>query len=148
MSSTKRCENEKVLCSACLLGFHCRYDGKSIRDKQVMALTCEKILIPVCPEQLGGLPVPRIPSEIRGDQVISEEGVDVTVQFEKGARETLKLAELTGCKTAILKQRSPSCGSGQVYDGTFSGKVIAGEGITTRLLRESGVNVISEEDLE
>lgn len=148
MNNTKEIDKERILCSACLLGFNCRYDGRSKPEKKVMALAAEKVLIPVCPEQLGGLPVPRVPSEILGNKVFSKDGVDVTKQFRRGARETLKLAELMGCETAILKQRSPSCGSGQIYDGTFSGKLVAGDGITSGLLKRRGINVITEEDLK
>ena len=122
MNSSTGNEPEKIICSACLLGYNCRYDGKSSPDKKVMALMPEKVLIPVCPEQLGGLPVPRVPSEIRGNRVVNKEGEEVTEHFKKGAEEVLKLAELMGCHRAVLKQRSPSCGHGQVYDGSFSGR--------------------------
>ena len=135
------------LCSACLLGIRCRYDGKSKKDKKAMELLKKEILIPVCPEQLGGLPTPRENSEIRGKRVISRSGRDETKNLERGAREVLKLAKLFGIKEAIFKQKSPSCGSGQIYDGTFSGKIIKGDGITTSLLKKNGIKVISEEEL-
>ena len=147
MNNSTLNEPEKVICSACLLGYNCRYDGKSKPEKKVMSLALEKVLIPICPEQLGGLSTPRVPSEIQGEKVISREGVDVTARFEHGAGEVLKLANLMGCKKAILKQRSPSCGSGQIYDGTFSGNVIKGDGITTKLMKLNGIEVITEEDL-
>jgi uncharacterized protein YbbK (DUF523 family) len=126
---------------------NCRYDEKVKPNKKVLKLAKKEILIPVCPEQLGGLPTPREPSEQRGKRVITESGRDVTKNFENGAKQVLKLAKLFGIKEAILKQRSPSCGSGEIYDGTFTGRIITGDGVTTRLLKKNGVKVISEEDL-
>ena len=135
------------LCSACLLGVKCRYDGKSMTNDKVIALAKKEILFPVCPEQLGGLPTPRIPSEQRGGGVFNKEGVDVTEQFMRGAEETLKIAQIMGVKAAILKQISPSCGCGKIYDGTFSGKIIKGDGVTAALLKKNGIKVITEEEL-
>ena len=135
------------LCSACLLGIKCRYDGKSKPNKKIIKLAKKEILIPVCPDQLGGLPTPREAAEQKGKRVITKSGKDVTKDFMKGAKQTLKLAKLLGIKKAILKQRSPSCGCGQIYDGTFSGKVIKGNGVTTALLKKNKIKVISEEDL-
>lgn len=138
-----------ILCSACLLGIKCPYDGKIHSKESVLKLIGKENLIPICPEQLGGLTTPRIEAEIQNgsDKVINKKGENVTKQFKKGAEETLKIAKLLNIKKAILKQRSPSCGSGQIYDGTFSGKVISGDGFTTRLLKENGIEVISEEEL-
>jgi len=138
---------EKILVSACLLGIKCRYDGKSNENKKVLKLAKKKILIPVCPEILGGLPTPREPAEKRKNRVITKSGKDVTKFFKKGAKEVLKIAKILKIKKAILKQRSPSCGSGQIYDGTFLGRVIKGDGITTELLKKHKIKVISEEDL-
>lgn len=135
------------LCSACLLGIKCRYDGMGKPNEAVISLSKKEILIPICPEQLGGLPTPRIPSEQRGNKVLTKDGKDVTPQFKRGAEETLKIAKMFGIKEAILKQKSPSCGCGEIYDGTFSGKTIKGDGITAALLKSSGIKVISEEDL-
>jgi uncharacterized protein YbbK (DUF523 family) len=135
------------LCSACLLGIKCRYDGKSARNRKVIMLLKAETLIPVCPEQLGGLPTPREPAEIRGERVFTRSGKDVTENFERGAKEVLKIAKLYGIKEAIMKQGSPSCGSGRIYDGTFSGKTIKGDGITAAVLKENGIKVITEEDL-
>jgi uncharacterized protein YbbK (DUF523 family) len=135
------------LCSACLLGIKCRYDGKSARNRKVIMLLKAETLIPVCPEQLGGLPTPREPAEIRGERVFTRSGKDVTENFERGAGEVLKIAKLYGIKEAIMKQGSPSCGSGRIYDGTFSGKTIRGDGITAAVLKENGIKVITEEDL-
>ncbi len=136
-----------ILCSACLLGVACRHDGKSKVYKKVLDLASEEILIPICPEQLGGLPTPRNTSEIRGGKVVTEKGVDVTGKFEEGAKQVLALAELFGCSEVILKQRSPSCGSGKIYDGTFSGIIVEGDGVTAKLLKENGISVKTEEDL-
>jgi len=135
------------LCSACLLGIRCRIDGASKPNKKVIGLSKKEALVPVCPEQLAGLPTPREQTEIKGKQVVSKSGKDLTEIFEKGANETLKIAKLFDIKEAILKQRSPSCGSGQVYDGTFSGKVVKGDGVTAALLKKNSIKVISEEDL-
>jgi len=135
------------LCSACLLGIRCRYDGKSKPDKKIIGLSEKEALIPVCPEQLGGLPTPRENSEINGKKVITASGKDVTKNFKRGAEETLKIAKLFNVKQAIFKQKSPSCGCGKIYDGTFSRKIIKGDGITTALLKKNGIKVIPEEDI-
>lgn len=135
------------LCSACLLGIKCRYDGESKPCDKVLALAKEEVLIPVCPEQLGGLSTPRIPQERIGNKVINKSGEDVTDNFDRGAKEVLKLTKLLGVTEAILKQRSPSCGCGKIHDGTFSDKIIEGDGFTTELLKKNGIKVISEEDL-
>lgn len=135
------------LCSACLLGIRCRYDGKSKRDRKVIKLTKKEILIPVCPEQLGGLPTPREPAEQKGKKVFTKSGKDVTKNFLKGAKAVLTIAKLFRIKEAILKQKSPSCGSGKIPDGTFTGKLIKGDGVTTSLLKKNKIKVVSEEDL-
>ena len=135
------------LCSACLLGIRSKYDGKSNFNKTLVKMAKREILIPVCPEQLGGLSTPREAAERKGKKVMTKSGKDVTQNFERGAKETLRIAKLLGIKEAILKQRSPSCGCGQVYDGTFSRKIIKGDGITAALLKKNGIKIISEEDL-
>ncbi|MBX5321732.1 MAG: DUF523 domain-containing protein [Candidatus Bathyarchaeota archaeon] len=135
------------LCSACLLGVKCRYNGKSALNRKVVALLKAEVLIPVCPEQLGGLPTPREPAEIRGKRVITRSGKDVTENFLRGAGQVLKLAKLFGVKEAVLKQGSPSCGCGRIYNGTFSGKTVKGDGVTAALLKKNGIKVITEEDL-
>jgi len=135
------------LCSACLLGINCRYDGKIIPNNEVIRLAKREILIPVCPEQLGGLSTPREPSEQNGGKVITISGVDVTCNFIKGAEQVLTLAQIYGMKEAILKQESPSCGCGRIYDGTFSNRLIRGDGVTTILLKKNKIKVIKEEDL-
>lgn len=137
-----------ILVSACLLGVACRYDGKSKPDERVIALKEKYNLIPVCPECLGGLASPRNPSEIQGDKVVSKDGTDVTVQYNKGAEETLRIAKMLDCKYAILKEKSPSCGNGKIHNGKFDGGLIDGDGITARLLKENGVQVIGESQLD
>ena len=113
----------RILISACLLGARCRYDGVSKLQPWISDLAERHILVPVCPEQLGGLPTPRPPAERRGDRVMTRDGGDVTAQYRRGAEEALRLCRLLGCEAALLKERSPSCGSGMVYDGTFTGGV-------------------------
>jgi len=139
----------KVLVSACLLGVNCRYNGIPKKDGAVRALLSGEgiTLIPVCPEQLGGLSTPRTPSEQKGDGVVSSEGEDRTEAFLRGAEETLRIAKLYGCEAALLKERSPSCGNKEVYDGSFTGTVVPGEGVTAELLRENGVKVFGESEL-
>jgi uncharacterized protein YbbK (DUF523 family) len=135
------------LCSACLLGIKCRYDGKSALNKKIVKLLEKEILIPVCPEQLGGLPTPREPAERRGNRVFTRSGKDVTKEFERGAEQVLRVAKLLGIKEAILKQGSPSCGCGKIYDGSFSKKEIAGDGVTAALLKKNGIKIITDEEL-
>lgn len=144
MVKTKR---KIILCSACLLGIKCRYDGKSKANKKIIELSKKEILIPVCPEQLGGLATPREPAEQRGKEVITKSGKGVTKNFKMGAKQVLKLAKLFGIKKAILKQKSPSCGCGQIYDGTFSDKVIKGNGVTTALLKREGIKITSDDKI-
>ena len=138
--------SRKILVSACLLGICCRYDGKGNPKEAVLSLLDRDdiTLIPVCPEQLGGLTTPRIPSERQGDDVINRAGEHVTLQFVRGAEAALSVAKLYGCNTAILKERSPSCGCGTIYDGSFSGRLIDGDGMTAELLRREGIAVYGE----
>lgn len=136
----------KILVSACLLGACCRYDGQSRQNEDIIALGKKHTLIPVCPEQLGGLPTPREPAEIRDGRVITRDGRDVTEQYERGADETARLATLLECDLAVLKERSPSCGCKKVYDGSFSGKLVIGNGFTTRKLIQNGICVFGETD--
>lgn len=136
-----------ILVSACLLGVNCRYDGRSQFATPLLPLLKTHTLIPICPEQLGGLPTPRIPAERIDEQIFTKSGQNVTSQFIQGAEETLKLAQLYNCKLAILKERSPSCGAKQIYDGSFSGKLINGMGVTAALLIENGIKVIGESEI-
>ena len=136
-----------VLVSACLAGFNCRYNGGSHEEARIVQLVKEGKALPVCPEQLGGLTTPRDPVEIAKDgRVLTAKGEDVTKQFILGAEETLRLCQLYGCKVAILKSLSPSCGSGQIYDGTFKKVIIEGDGLTAKLLKENGIRVFTESD--
>ena len=137
----------RLLISACLLGACCRYDGASKAHPLAALLAERHTLVPVCPEQLGGLPTPRPPAERRGGRVVTQSG-DVTEQYLRGAEETLKLCKLLGCEAAVLKERSPSCGRGQVYDGTFSGTLTAGDGVTAELLAAHGILVYGESQIE
>ncbi len=137
-----------ILISACLLGVHCRYDGSGKPDKSIEKLMEKHHLIPVCPEILGGMQTPREPSERLGDQVVSKSGADVTDCFQRGAKETLFLAKLYGCRYAILKERSPSCGYGQIYDGTFSGTLTERSGVAAELLAANGITVLGESQID
>jgi uncharacterized protein YbbK (DUF523 family) len=137
-----------ILVSACLLGIDCRYDGGSCQIEKLAELNTKHHLIPVCPEIYGGLPTPREPAEIQGGKVITKSGRDVTYEYQKGAREILKLAKFYDCSYAILKEHSPSCGLGQIYDGTFRGKLTDGNGILADLLSKEGIRVIGETGLE
>lgn len=139
---------ENILVSACLLGVACRYDGKRKPNEAVIALKEKYNLIPVCPEIMGGLPTPRLPSEIRGEAVIMENGEDVTDKYSRGAEETLRLARLFGCGKAVLKEKSPSCGSGRIYDGTFSKTLTEGNGITAGMLLANGIRVAGETEID
>lgn len=137
-----------ILVSACLLGVRCRYDGTGRANPRLEALLKTDTLVPFCPEVYGGLPTPREPSERRDGRVVTKSGVDVTAQYEAGANEALRLAQRFGCKLAILKERSPSCGHGVIHDGSFSGALTAGNGVTAALLTENGIPVIGESEIE
>lgn len=138
----------RILVSACLLGCACRYDGKSKARQDILALAERHELVPVCPEQLGGLPTPRLPSEIQGERVMRSDGADVTNEYRRGAMQAAHLFEALRCDAAILKARSPSCGSGTVYDGTFTGRLAEGDGVTARLLKEKSIPVWNEDDFQ
>jgi uncharacterized protein YbbK (DUF523 family) len=146
------------LISACLLGVRCNWRGDDeYRSNRAIKLSMVETLIPICPEQLGGLATPRSPQEIQGGtgedvlngkcRVLNKSGEDVTEEFIKGAGETLKIASMLDIKEFIAKSGSPSCGCGHIYDGTFSGRLIDGDGITTSLLKSNGLIIIPEEEL-
>ena len=141
-----RIKGKTILVSACLLGTKCRYDGSRKPKQQVISLMKQYHLIPVCPEQLGGLKTPREPAEIQSGRVITQNGKDVTKEYQQGAEETLLLAKLFNCKTAILKANSPSCGYGRIYDGSFTKTLCCGNGITAELLLRHGITVYTEKD--
>lgn len=134
-----------IVVSACLLGINCRYDAGGGDYPEIIKLMEQHTLIPVCPEQLGGMQTPRVPSERRGKQVLNQCGNDVSEAFYHGAAQVLKIAKLYQCEYAILKERSPSCGSQFIYDGTFSGKTVPGKGVTTQLLEQYGIHVMGED---
>ena len=139
---------EKLLISACLLGVSCRYDGKSKPNENVIKLMEKYELVPVCAEIMGGLPTPRVPAEISGEKVITKDGRDVTEEYIKGAEEVLRLGKLFGAKKALLKEKSPSCGSGIIHNGKFDGGFVPGFGKTAKLLAENGFEVFGESQIE
>ena len=138
----------KLLVSACLLGIDCKYSGGNnlCADLLEALRRAGHILIPVCPEIYGGLSTPRPPAERRAGRVVTEAGTDVTAQYRKGAEAALRLYRLCGCEAALLKANSPSCGSGTIYDGSFSHVKISGDGVTAELLKANGVPVYTEQD--
>ncbi|MCD6359043.1 MAG: DUF523 domain-containing protein [Dehalococcoidia bacterium] len=144
--------------SACLLGIRCAWSGDDrYRNERAIELSKVETLIPVCPERLGGLPIPRVPQEIQGGvgddvldgkcRVMNKDGEDVTREFVRGAEEVLKIIKQFKSGEFIAKSASPACGCGQIYDGSFSGRLIDGDGVTTALLRRKGIKIIPEEDL-
>lgn len=133
-----------LLISACLMGIRCRYDGGKKPLDCLEQLTDRHVLIPVCPEVLGGLSTPRVPAERIGEKVITQDGRDVTENYQRGAEEALRLARMAGCTHALLKERSPSCGCGTIYDGTFSGSLCRGDGVCGALLKANGIEVLGE----
>ena len=146
--ASKASNKENVLISECLLGIDCKYNGKANHLYTLDKLKEKFNLIPVCPECLGGLPIPRNPSEIKEKRVVTQNGNDVTEQFEKGAQSVLKLAQIFNCKKAILKSNSPSCGYGKIYDGTFSHTLVDGVGVTANLLSKNNIIIYNEKTSE
>ena len=146
-----------ILVSACLLGENCKYDGSNNQNEELQAIFSEEELVPVCPERLAELPIPRPPAEIEGGtgedvlqnqaQVVNKEGDDLTDRFLAGARQALEKAVDNDCKIAIFKARSPSCGSKQIYSGDFDGNKKEGVGVTTALLERAGIRVFNENNL-
>ena len=139
---------EKLLISACLLGRNCKYNGGNNYAPLTEELEKHYDLVPVCPEAFGLLPIPHEPSERVGDRVLSKSGADVTAAFQRGAEKTLALALQHGVKKAVLKERSPSCGCGAIYDGSFTGALVPGRGVAAALLQESGIEVFGESELD
>ena len=138
-----------ILVSACLAGIDCRWDGENRLDPEIKELVDKKEAIALCPEVLGGRGIPRTKSEIRdghGEDVLDgkakvydEKGKDVTNEFIKGAQVTLEIAKKHNIKKAVLKSKSPSCGLGKIYDGSFKGKLVDGDGVTAVLLKREGI---------
>lgn len=139
---------QRILVSACLLGVNCRYKGDGQKLEGIERLMEHAELIPVCPEVYGGLPTPRTPAERCGDRVCMRDGTDVTMQFHRGAQEAVSLAKLFDVKYALLKERSPSCGAGEIYDGSFTGSRTRGNGVAAEYLMKNGVKVYGESRLE
>ncbi len=131
--------------SACLSGVHCRYDCQAKTRLDIVDLVKRGEAIPVCPEQLGGLTTPRPPAERIGSQVVTDKGVNVTAEYQRGAEEALQIAHLCGATEALLKSKSPMCGSGKIYDGSFSGNTTPGDGVFTELLRKNGIKITEVE---
>ena len=140
---------EKVLISACLAGINCKFNGENnLLDSGILDEISKKYhLLFVCPEVFGGLGTPREPAEMKNGLVVTKTAKDVSENFKFGAEICLKIAKLNGCKKAILKARSPSCGSGQIYDGSFSKKLIFGDGVAAKLLKENEILVFSEDEI-
>lgn len=139
---------EKILISACLVGENCKYNGGNNLHPQIDVLLEKYDLIPFCPEMEGGLPTPRNPSEVKGESVFMDNGKDVTENFLKGAKKALMLCLFLKIKIAVLKERSPSCGTHQIHDGSFSEKLINGMGVTAKMLKENGIEVYSENEID
>ena len=139
---------KKILISACLVGDKVRYDGHTNYNPLYKELLEKYELVPFCPEVEGGLSIPRDPSEIQGDKVVSSKGRDVTRQFLSGAEKALAICRYLNIEIAILKDGSPSCGVHEVHDGSFTGKKISGQGKTAELLTKNGITVYSEKEIE
>lgn len=134
--------------SKCLLGENCRYDGKNMRCEEVLEYIKDQPYIGICPECLGNLPIPRLPSEIKDGRVISKDGRDVDDAFRKGAQLALEILKNHHCDEVILQERSPSCGLHEVYDGTFSNRLVEGKGICAQLLEKNGIRCRSSEEIK
>lgn len=138
----------KILVSACLMGENCKYNGGNNKNEAVLALAQRHTLVSICPECFAGLTIPRVPSEIRHGRVFSRDGEDLTDKFNDGAEKALYVAEESGCQVAILKERSPSCGFGQIYNGSFTGALTRGNGIAADLLYKNGIKIYGESEVD
>lgn len=136
----------KIMVSACLLGDNVKYDETNNRNDELINFLKDYEIVKVCPECLGGLTIPRTPSEIKNDRVINKEGKDVSYEFNLGAQKTLEIALKNDIKVAILKKNSPSCGEGIIYDGTFTHTKTSGDGVTTKLLKKNNIKVLNEDN--
>lgn len=134
----------KIGVSSCLLGINCKYNGKSNINIEILKLKDKYELVPICPEVLGGLSIPRVPAEIINDKVINAEGIDVTKNYQEGSLKALKILKEQDIKIVILKSNSPSCGKGFIYDGTFSHKLIEGNGVAASLFLDNGITIYNE----
>lgn len=138
----------KITVSACLLGRNCKYNGGNNRSQAVLDFLKGHVVIPVCPEVTGGLPVPRVPVELKGGRAINKNGEDVTAYFRRGVEQTMARLSAEEIDLAILQPRSPSCGCREIYDGSFSGKKISGKGLFAQALADAGIPLQSAEELE
>ena len=134
----------KIGISSCLLGIQCKYNGGSNYNEDIIRLREKYEIIPICPEVLGGLSIPRVPSEIVNNKVINQEGIDVTNNYNQGALKALQILKENNVNVVILKSKSPSCGKGEVYDGTFSHTLIKGNGVTTQLFLDNNITIYNE----
>lgn len=139
---------ENILVSACLLGENCRYDGKNCYNDYIHKLEEKYNIIPACAEMLGGLPCPRLPAENKDGKIINTANQDVTNEFIIGAKKVLEIYKNNNCIFAVLKSKSPSCGYGKIYDGTFSGNLVDGNGVTTQLLLDNNIKVYTDKEIE
>ncbi len=144
----RRMHDRRVLVSSCLLGAYCRYNGEQAACEGIDRLIDVAEIVPVCPEIYGGLPTPRLPSERRDGRVFMKDGTDVTAEYVRGAREALRIADALGIRYAVLKERSPSCGSGVIYDGTFSGTRVPGDGVAAELFKKHDIAVYGESGID
>ena len=149
MSKSPEAARRRLLISACLCGSHCKYDGgaNTLPEETLTALKKRYRLVPVCPEVAGGLPVPRMPAERQGERIVTSAGGDVTEAYGRGAETALKLAGKFGCRAALLKHRSPSCGNSLIYDGTFTSTLIKGRGTAAEILMKEGIPVYNENEV-
>ncbi len=137
-----------IVVSRCLIGENCTYAKKNNLCKELLELYNEGKVIPVCPEVLGGLPIPRTPCEKIGDKVIAKDGIDRTYEYQKGAKIALDTCLKNNVKIAVVKAKSPSCGKGKIYDGTFSHTLVDGNGVFVEMLLEHGIKVYTENEIE
>ena len=138
----------KIAVSSCLLGIKCKYNGESNFNIKIDKLREKHTIVPICPEVLGGLSTPRVPSEIIGSKVINQNGVDVTLNYINGAKKALDILKENNIDVVILKSKSPSCGTDYIYDGSFTHTLVTGDGITTHLFKKNGIKIYSENDFE
>lgn len=151
-------KDDVLIVSACLLGINCKYSGSNNLNEKVKELCSKMNVIPICPEQLGGMATPRKPAEIKAGsgkevldgkaRVFDKDGIDVTEYYISGAKEALKIVKMFNAKKAILRANSPSCGCGTIYDGTFTGKKINGNGVTAELFKKNGIEAVNELDVK
>ena len=138
----------KIGVSSCLLGINCKYNGKSNINEDIIKLKGQFELVPICPEVLGGLGTPRTPAEIINDKVINKDGIDVTKNYFDGAKKALEILKQNNIKIVILKSKSPSCGNGEIYDGTFSHNLRAGNGIAAKMFLENNIEIYNENNFK